>query len=171
VVEAGRVPRIAAPLRRQVFEQLRELIVGGAFGPVTELSAADTRARYDVRMSREGWSGCCSPSAPTSGSGPSWSPRWTRWRRLSNTATCGRDWPRRTGSTPCWSTGPTTPMVRQILRGLSLQTPGRPERALAELRRIAATAGDGDATRIACAEHVRQAGRLLLATLQARADP
>lgn len=59
----------------------------------------------------------------------------------------------------------------QVLRGLSLRAEGRAAVSLAELRQIvaaAAVARDPDAARTACETHVRNAGALALAALQAR---
>ena len=60
----------------------------------------------------------------------------------------------------------------QMMRGLSLSAPGRSEVTLRELRGIVAAtqAGDGPRAAIACEEHVRAAGAVALATLDARAD-
>jgi len=55
----------------------------------------------------------------------------------------------------------------QMLRGLSLQSPGRPQQSLAELRALveAVERGDGDAAATLGAEHVRNAASTALARL------
>jgi DNA-binding GntR family transcriptional regulator len=59
-----------------------------------------------------------------------------------------------------------------MLRGLSLQVPGRREASLSELRRLvgAITRGDSEAARVIGAEHVRNAGRAALLKLPEVAD-
>jgi DNA-binding GntR family transcriptional regulator len=219
VTGARGVTRVAAPLRMQVVEQLREMIVSGDYGPgdrlveaplcehfgvsrtvvreairqleseglvtiianrgpvVTELSPADTQALYEVRMSLEGLAGLL------------FAERASQQQRddlqtALDEVTAAFDEPglrsRLAAKDRLYDVlidGAANPMIRQmlrgiharvqLLRGLSLQAPGRAEISLAELRKIveAATAGDGDAARIACEEHVRQAGKLVLETL------
>lgn len=213
------VTRVAAPLRMQVVEQLREMIVGGDFAPgdrlveaplcehfgvsrtvvreairqleseglvtiianhgpvVTELSAADTQALYEVRMSLEGLTGML------------FAQRATQEQRAELVAAlhavaeaflqpnlrvrlAAKD-----RFYDALVDGAGNPMIRQmlrgiharvqLLRGLSLQAPGRAAESLDELRKIveAATAGDGDGARTACEDHVREAGRLVLEKL------
>ncbi|HEX5400686.1 MAG TPA: GntR family transcriptional regulator [Pseudonocardiaceae bacterium] len=213
------VTRIAAPLRMQVVEQLREMIVGGDFAPgdrlveaplcehfgvsrtvvreairqleseglitiianhgpvVTELSAADTQALYEVRMSLEGLAGMlfaqradqhqraelavALDGVAVAFEQPNLRVRLAAKDRFYDVLVDGAG----------------NPMVRQmlrgiharvqLLRGLSLQATGRAAETLRELGRIvdAATAGDGDGARIACEDHVREAGRLVLEKL------
>lgn len=218
------VTRVAAPLRMQVVEQLREMIVGGDFAPgdrlveaplcesfgvsrtvvreairqleseglitiianhgpvVTELSPDDTQALYEVRMSLEGLAGML------------FAQRASQQQRAELVAALNEvaeafEQPnmrvRLAAKDRFYDVlvdGAGNAMVRQmlrgiharvqLLRGLSLQTPGRAGASLGELRRIvdAATAEDGDGARIACEEHVRQAGRLALETLRRNAN-
>ncbi len=58
----------------------------------------------------------------------------------------------------------------QMLRGISMQSPGRLETSLAELKAItdAAVAGDADAAREACRAHIENAAKIALAALSAR---
>ncbi|TDQ00548.1 GntR family transcriptional regulator [Labedaea rhizosphaerae] len=214
------VTRVAAPLRMQVVEQLRGMIVGGDFAPgdrlveaplcetfgvsrtvvreairqleseglitiianhgpvVTELSAADTQALYEVRMSLEGLAGML------------FTQRASQEQRAELVAALDgvaaafeqQDLRARLAAKDRFYDvlvdGAGNAMVRQmlrgiharvqLLRGLSLQAPGRADASLAELRRIveAATAEDADGARIACEEHVREAGKLVLETLR-----
>jgi DNA-binding GntR family transcriptional regulator len=225
VTGARGVTRVAAPLRMQVVEQLREMIVSGDYGPgdrlveaplcehfgvsrtvvreairqleseglvtiianrgpvVTELSAADTQALYEVRMSLEGLAGLLFAQRATEA-------QRTELRGALDRVAAAFEQPalraRLAAKDRLYDVlidGAGNPMVRQmlrgiharvqLLRGLSLQTPGRAEQSLAELRRIveAATAGDGDAARAACEEHVRQAGKLVQQTLAAETVP
>lgn len=58
----------------------------------------------------------------------------------------------------------------QMLRGISMQSPGRLEVSLAELRAIteAAVAGDAEAAGVACRVHIEHAAQIALPALQAR---
>lgn len=58
----------------------------------------------------------------------------------------------------------------QMLRGISMQSPGRPESSLAELREItdAAVAGDAEAAGAGCRRHIEHAAEIALAALRAR---
>lgn len=60
----------------------------------------------------------------------------------------------------------------QILRNYSLSAPGRGESTVAEIKRITefAIAGDSEATRLACIEHVENAADVALAEMQRRAS-
>jgi DNA-binding GntR family transcriptional regulator len=224
VAEPRGVTRVAAPLRMQVVEQLRGMIVGGDFAPgdrlveaplcetfgvsrtvvreairqleseglitiianhgpvVTELSSADTQALYEVRMSLEGLAGMLFTQRASQ------EQRDELVAALDGVAAAFEEPNLRARLAAkdrfydVLVDGAGNAMVRQmlrgiharvqLLRGLSLQAPGRADASLAELRRIveAATASDADATRIACEEHVRQAGRLVMETLQRNAS-
>jgi DNA-binding GntR family transcriptional regulator len=221
VTGARGVTRVAAPLRMQVVEQLREMIVGGDYAPgdrlveaplcehfgvsrtvvrevirqleseglvtiianhgpvVTELSAADAQALYEVRMSLEGLAGKLFAERADA------TQRAELAVALDGVAAAFEEPALRVRLAAkdrfydALVDGAGNPMVRQmlrgiharvqLLRGLSLQAPGRADASLRELREIvaAATSGDGDAARIACEEHVRQAGALVLQTLNA----
>lgn len=58
----------------------------------------------------------------------------------------------------------------QMLRGISMQSPGRLDKSLSELGQIteAAVAGDGDAAEAACRTHIENAAEIALAALAAR---
>jgi DNA-binding GntR family transcriptional regulator len=58
----------------------------------------------------------------------------------------------------------------QMLRGISMQSPGRLENSLRELGQItdAAIAGDADAAEAACRRHIENAAEIALAALAAR---
>jgi DNA-binding GntR family transcriptional regulator len=60
----------------------------------------------------------------------------------------------------------------QMLRGISMQSPGRLETSLAELGAItdAAVAGDAQAAALACRTHIEHAAEIALAALRARAE-
>ena len=214
------VTRVAAPLRMQVVEQLRGMIVGGDFAPgdrlveaplcetfgvsrtvvreairqleseglitiianhgpvVTELSAADTQALYEVRMSLEGLAGMLFTQRASE------EQRAELVAALDGVAAAFEEPNLRARLAAkdrfydVLVEGAGNAMVRQmlrgiharvqLLRGLSLQAPGRADASLAELRRIveAATASDAEGARAACEDHVREAGRLVMETLR-----
>jgi DNA-binding GntR family transcriptional regulator len=58
----------------------------------------------------------------------------------------------------------------QMLRGISMQSPGRFQRSLAELREItdAAVSGEAEAAGAACRRHIENAAGIALAALRAR---
>jgi DNA-binding GntR family transcriptional regulator len=217
------VTRIAAPLRMQVVEQLRQMIVGGDFAPgdrlveaplcehfsvsrtvvreairqleseglvtiianhgpvVTELSAADAQALYEVRMSLEGLAGVLFAERASQDQRAELVAAVEEVAAAFEQSNLHGRLAAKDRFYDVLVDGAGNPMVRQmlrgiharvqLLRGLSLQAPGRADKSLAELRRIveAATTGDGDAARIACEEHVRQAGKLVLETLHGEA--
>ncbi|AEA28548.1 transcriptional regulator, GntR family [Pseudonocardia dioxanivorans CB1190] len=220
VVGTRGVTRVAAPLRMQVVEQLREMIVSGDYGPgdrlveaplcehfgvsrtvvreairqleseglvtiianrgpvVAELTVTDAQALYEVRASLEGLAGRLFAER----AGPE--QRAELRSAVEGVAAAFEQTNLRVRLAAkdrfyeALIDGAGNEIVRQtlrgiharvqLLRGLSLQAPGRAQDSLEELRRIveAATSGDGEAARLACEDHVRQAGRFAVAMVR-----
>ncbi|MFD4195638.1 GntR family transcriptional regulator [Amycolatopsis thermoflava] len=218
-----RVQRVAAPLRAQVLEVLRQDILAAEFEPgerlvearlcaryevsrtvirevlrqleseglvttvpnrgpvVTELTAFDAKALFEVRGALEGLAGALFAERATAEQREQLGKVVRRFARTYRKADLAERLAMKDDFYDVLIAGAVNPVIEstlrgiharvQMLRGLSLQADGRAPETVRELEAIhdaAAVRGDADAAREACERHVRNAAATALRELAAR---
>ncbi|MGI6872177.1 GntR family transcriptional regulator [Amycolatopsis sp. 3B14] len=218
-----RVQRVAAPLRAQVLEVLRQDILAAEFEPgerlvearlcaryevsrtvirevlrqleseglvttvpnrgpvVTELTAFDAKALFEVRGALEGLAGALFAERATAEQREQLGKVVRRFARTYRKADLAERLAMKDEFYDVLIAGAVNPVIEstlrgiharvQMLRGLSLQADGRAPETVRELEAIhdaAAVRGDADAAREACERHVRNAAATALRELAAR---
>lgn len=213
---SGQAVALAAPLRKQVIELLREAILSSEYKPgdrlverdlcdrcgvsrtvvrealrhleaeglveivpnrgpvVASLGIVDAQGLYEVREAVEGLAAKLAAERATPAQRLALGRALKRVESAYRRGNLREEVAAKDGFYEAMFAGTGNPIVAnvlrplharmQMLRGLSLQSPGRTDESLAELRRIveAIEAGDGQAARAIACEHVRLAAGVAL---------